>query len=215
MLVSIALLGGCAQEPEATYQARSVAFTTSQPDGAYQMSGPISIKLNIPGIIKANVSSPNMGILGSFIGLSANFSGASGEPGNFAMNMDLLGAPLAITGTWSATSGNNFKVVADLDSFIAQIQEMGGTATITKNTFTGKVLPNGQLKGAFGLGAKIGLQGVNLSLNIAAKYTAKPVELTFAAQANRQSDAPVRFVLNDHFALLVKQVVTVANTLHR
>lgn len=211
MVLGITLLVGCGLgTSQSTYQPRSVAFVSSQPSGAYEMAGPIKINLKVPGIITANVSSPDMGILGSFIGLSANFSGSSGTPGNFMMNMDLMGTPLAISGMWTSTSATKFKAVADLDPLIAEIVEMGGQAVITKNTFTGTVLANGQLKGTFGLGVNMSLQGINMSMNITANYKAKPVELAAATLTQQLLGPPEPVVLNHYFAPMFEQVVNVA-----
>ena len=191
-------------------QQHGFRFVSSQPGGAYEMSGPIKINLKVPGIITANVSSPNMAILGSFIGLSANFTGSSGTPGNFVMKMDLMGTPLAISGTWTSTSATKFKAVADLDPLIAQIVEMGGQAVITKNTFTGTVLPNGQLKGTFGLGVNLSMQGISMAMNLSANYTAKPVELVASSASSQLFGATEPLVLNGYFATMFEQVVNAA-----
>ena len=210
-MLGITLLVGCGVvTSESTYQPRTVAFVSSQPSGAYEMSGPIKINLKVPGTITANVSSPNMGILGGFIGLSANFSGSSDVPGNFAMNMDLLGTPLAISGMWTSTSATKFKADADLAPLIAQIQEMGGQAVVTKNTFTGTVLPNGQLKGTFGLGVNISLQDIKMSLNITANYVAKPVELLASGLSQKLIGPSEPIVLNGHFAKMFQQILNAA-----
>lgn len=211
LVVGFTVLVGCAAKTEeSTYQPRSVAFVSSQPGGAYEMSGPIKINLKVPGIITANVSSPNMGILGGFIGLSANFTGSSGTPGNFVMKMDLMGTPLAISGTWTSLSTTKFKAVADLDPLIAQIIEMGGQAVVTKNTFTGTVLPNGQLKGTFGLGVNLSMQGINMAMNISANYIAKPVELVAPSVTQQLLGTSEPIILNGYFATMFEQVVNVA-----
>jgi hypothetical protein len=129
------------------------------------------------------------------------------------MQMDLLGMPLAITGTWTATSANKFKVVADLAPLIAQIEAMGGTVTVTKNTFTGTVAANGQLKGTFGLGVKLGLQEISMSLAInAPNYVAKPVVAVGSASAYSLLQPAEPFVLNGYFATLFERVVNAAKT---
>lgn len=214
LLLTLVWLGGCADESESLFQARSVAVASSQPAGAYEMTGPMKINLKVPKIITMNASSPDMGVLGELVGLSALFSGTSGEPGNFAMQMDLLGMPLAITGTWTATSAKKFKVVADLAPLIAQIEAMGGTVTVTKNTFTGTVAANGQLKGTFGLGVKLGLQEISMSLAInAPNYVAKPVVAVGSASSAYSLLQPTEpFVLNGYFGTLFERVVNAART---
>lgn len=211
VVLGIVLVAGCAGgSSESSYQPRSVGIASSQPSGAYEMTGPIKINLKVPKIITANVNSPDMGVLGGFIGLTANFTGASGTPDNFAMKMDLLGMPIAISGVWTSTSATKFKAVANLEPLIAQIVEMGGQATVTKNTFTGTVLANGQLKGTFALGVKLSLQDINATLSISANYKANPVEMVASSASQPLFGAPEPIVLNDHFATMFEQVVKAA-----
>jgi hypothetical protein len=210
LALGFTVLAACANR-ESTYQPRTIAFVSSTPGGAYEMSGPIKINLTVPGIITANVSSPNMGVLGGFIGLSANFTGSSGTPDNFAMKMDLMGTPMAISGTWTSTSATKFKAVANLDPLIEEIRKMGGQATVTKNTYTGTVLPNGQLKGNFGLGVNLSLQGITMKLSISANYKANPVDLVASGLSQKLLGQPEPLVLNSHFATMFEQVVKVAN----
>jgi len=215
VLASAVLQGGCGlqAESQSTFVPRDVvANSYSQPNGAYEMAGPIKINLKVPGIITANVSSPDMGVLGSFVGLAANFSAPSGQPGNFTMNMNLMGTPLAISGMWATTTGTNFKAIADLAPLIAQIEEMGGQATIIKNTFTGKVLPNGQLKGTFGLGVKLVLDNISATLNITANYVGRPVALS-SGVADALTGPIEPIVLNGYFATMFEKVVNVAKQL--
>jgi hypothetical protein len=214
-VLGIALLVGCAGESsESSYQPRSVVIASSHPIGAYELAGPVKINLKVPKIITANISSPDMSILGSFIGLSANFTGSSGQPGNFQMKMDLLGMPIAITGIWTSTSATKFKAVADLAPLIAQIEEMGGQATVTKNTFTGTMLANGQMKGTFALGVNLRLEDIAATLNISANYKGLPVEMVASSATQRLLGNPEPFVLNDYFATMFEQVVNVAKKAH-
>lgn len=61
LLLTLVWLGGCADESEGIFQARSVAVASSQPAGAYEMTGPMKINLKVPKIITMNASSPDMG----------------------------------------------------------------------------------------------------------------------------------------------------------
>lgn len=87
---------------------------------------------------------------------------------------------------------------------------MGGQATVTKNTFTGTVLANGQLKGTFALGVKLSLQDINATLSISANYKANPVELLASSASQPWFGTPEPIVLNDHFATMFEQVVKAA-----
>jgi hypothetical protein len=182
LALALTFMAGCAGEASNTYAARTVIAAMGQPGGVYQLSGPVSIKLNVPGIIKATVTSPNMGILGGFLGLSFDFKGASGQPDNFIMHMKLLDTPLELGGMWETTAANKFRVTPDFGKLIPLIEELGGTATLTKQAFSGKVQTNGAIKGAFALGVKIALMGINISLDISGSYTGQPVVLNEGAR---------------------------------
>ena len=87
---------------------------------------------------------------------------------------------------------------------------MGGQAVVTKNTFTGNVLPNGQLKGTFGLGVNLSMQGINMAMNISANYIAKPVELVAPSVTQQLLGTSEPIILNGYFATMFEQVVNVA-----
>lgn len=188
-LIFLSTLSGCA-EKNSVYEARIPNVTANSPSGTYEISGgPIVISIIAPGIINANITSPNLSVIGSLLGISTNYNGTSGQAANFGMNISLSGISLDLGGKWATTIGNKFIVDLDMNSLISQIQSLGGTATVTKKIITGSVLSNGDISGAFDIGIKLSLNGKNIAIRVSSKkYLAKPVNIQLSPMMKSSQD---------------------------
>lgn len=165
--VSLSLLPGVARAAE--------------PDGVYSPSGPMVLKLKVPGIIHMSVSSPNVGVLGGVLGLAFEFDSPAVSQNNFVMTINNpldSSTPIRLHGTWSMLNSSKFAVDMNFQELIALVEPLGGTVTITGNSFNGKVLASGNIKGAYGLGVRIAVKGVTIKLEISGSYIGKPVVMT-------------------------------------
>ena len=189
LFIFLATLSGCAENFSA-YEARTPNVTANSPSGTYAISGgPIVISIIAPGIINANITSPNLSVIGSLLGISTNYNGTSGQAGNFGMNISLSGISLDLGGKWATTIGNKFMVDLDMNSLISQIQSLGGTATVTKKIVTGSVLSNGDISGIFDIGLKLSLNGTNIAIKVSSKkYLAKPVNMNPSPMVKSSQD---------------------------
>lgn len=190
----------------------------AEPAGYYKpISGPVSIKLAVPGIVNATIKSPNMGVIGGLLGMTLQFDSPSGTPENFAMHMKLLDTPIKLGGMWTARPVSKFIVKTDLQSLLPLIEEMGGTATITKDSFTGQVMANGNIKANFALGVKIAILGINIKLDMSGSMVGAPGAPPAdeqAANATEHAGDGQGATLDPHITLqefLARQVQTVLN----
>lgn len=154
----------------------------AEPNGLYTPHGPTSVKLNAPHVAKASLTSPDVAVLNALLklGLPMQFSPAVNGQDNFLMTINNpldSGKPIHLHGVWSMLTSSKFQVDIDFQALIAAVQQRGGSVTITRNSFAGKVLDNGNLKGAYNLGLIISLSGINMSLKASGTYLATPLLL--------------------------------------
>jgi hypothetical protein len=152
--------------------------------------------LDVPGIINVSVSSPDVGVLGGLLGLAFEFVPPAGTQNNFVMTINNpldSGTPIRLHGTWSMLSASKFAVDMNFQELIALVEQLGGTVTITRNSFDGKVLAGGNIKGVYGLGVRISIMGITIKLKISGSYTGKPVVMTSsqADDAGSFAESPV------------------------
>ncbi|MDD2767905.1 MAG: hypothetical protein PHT19_04165 [Methylococcus sp.] len=154
-----------------------LAARAAEPNGLYTPSGPMALKLDVPGIINISVSSPNVGVLGGLLGLAFEFDPPASTPNNFVMTINNpldSSTPIQLRGTWSMLTASKFSVDMNFQGLIALIEQLGGTVTVTSNSFTGKVLATGNIKGAYALGVRISIMGISIKLKISGSYVGKP-----------------------------------------
>ncbi|QXP85646.1 hypothetical protein KW115_08055 [Methylococcus sp. Mc7] len=154
----------------------------AEPNGLYTPHGPTSVKLNAPHVAKASLTSPDVAVLNALLklGLPMQFSPAVNGQDNFLMTINNpldSGKPIHLHGVWSMLTSSKFQVDIDFQALIAAVQQRGGSVTITRDSFAGKVLDNGNLKGAYNLGLIISLSGINMSLKASGTYLATPLLL--------------------------------------
>ncbi|AAU91150.1 hypothetical protein MCA2765 [Methylococcus capsulatus str. Bath] len=173
LVVFLALSGSLAMSPPAA---------AAEPNGLYTPHGPTAIKLNAPHVAKVSLTSPDVAVLNALLklGLPMQFSPAANGQDNFLMTINNpldSGKPIQLHGVWSMLTSSRFQVDIDFRELIAAVQQRGGGVTITRNSFAGKVLDNGNLKGAYDLGLIISLPGTNMNLRAAGTYVATPLLL--------------------------------------
>lgn len=154
----------------------SAAARAEDPTGVYSLdAGKLAVKVTVPSVLKGTASLPNLKSLNDKTGLkgSLTFLPTSGQPGNFELGLPplpLIGS-LSIPGVWTVPAGSTKFTVElikeeDLQQTVALLNQLLGrtdiTATITKHTFAGKVLPGSQVKATFALALAIGLPPTNI-----------------------------------------------------
>lgn len=163
-----------------------LAAGAAEPNGIYAPHGPVAVKLNVPNIINVSVTSPDVGVLGGLLGLSFEFTPPANTSDNFTMTINNpldSSTPIQLHGTWSMLTASKFQVDMNFQNLIDLIAQLGGTVTITSNSFSGKVLANGNIKGAYALGVRISLMGINIKLKVSGSYLGTPA-LVKASQSN-------------------------------
>jgi hypothetical protein len=170
----------------------------AEPQGIYSTSGPMALRLNVPGIINISVRSPDVGVLGGLLGFAFEFNPPANAQNNFVMTVNNpldSSTPIKLHGSWSMLTASRFRVEMNFQDLAAMIEQRGGKVAITRNSFTGRVLANGDIKGAYALGVRISIGGSTIRLRLSGSYIGKP-GLTASSQIGEVGLSPGRSPLS-------------------
>ena len=152
-----------------------------EPNGCYQMDGPLAINVKIPQIVTLAVSTPHMKVAGVNFRFNPDRS--------FVMDLPLLGAlnlglPTELKGNWQMKGTRKFVIETELATLIQQLHDQGIEAHIVKKGFSGKLVTaaGDKINGAFTLKVNIALQKIGTaSFSLQGTYNGKWLGATCAS----------------------------------
>jgi hypothetical protein len=121
----------------------SLGWTSSAVEGTYLIDGKLKATVKVPGLFSLSASLSELELFGEAFYFNPD--------GSFSEEL------LAIQGTWEE-SGSNFTVNIDLDALLAELEERYKIlGEVTKYSFTGKLLSNGNITGKAALNLNVSM----------------------------------------------------------